>query len=88
MGCHRQQSRYEASANDSVHKVDTPDQLLAAKDEFMEKLKGVTEVNIMVMGRSGVGKSSLINTLCNNYVAEVGQGTGPTTMKCTTYRIA
>ena len=39
------------------------------------------------MGKSGVGKTSLIKVICKADSAQVGRGTGPTTDVCSTYTI-
>lgn len=42
--------------------------------EFEEQAKALTKTNIMVVGGTGVGKSSLINNIFGDQVAQVGAG--------------
>lgn len=44
------------------------------KNSFAEKEKNMRKVNIIVTGKSGTGKSTLINTCLRKKVAEVGVG--------------
>ena len=43
-------------------------------DEINSKIKNLTRLNIMVIGKSGVGKSTLINSLFRGNFAETGLG--------------
>ncbi len=43
-------------------------------EKFKEELKEISHVNIMVVGGTGVGKSSLINTVFLKEIAKVGNG--------------
>lgn len=61
----------------------------AAKNKMLKnimKLKG-KEVNIMITGATGCGKSSTINALFDTEVAKVGVGVDPETMSITKYEL-
>lgn len=60
-----------------------PDSL--SKRELEERLKKLrnTKVNILIVGPTGVGKSSTINALFKTEVAKVGMGSSPETMEIT-----
>lgn len=46
-----------------------------------------TKINVLVVGGTGVGKSSTINALFNTEKAKVGQGSNPETMDITCYEL-
>jgi GTPase SAR1 family protein len=52
--------------------------------QFREKMKDMQRVNVVIAGRSGVGKSTLINAVFQGNVAETGQGR-PVTSRTTEY---
>lgn len=52
--------------------------------EFDRQLKAIMKPNLMVVGGTGVGKSSLVNTVFGKEVAEVGSGR-PVTKGCKAY---
>ena len=43
-------------------------------DKFRDALKKLGRLNLLVAGRSGVGKSTLINAVFQGNLAETGQG--------------
>lgn len=46
-----------------------------AINAIKNQIKGLTHLNIAVIGRSGVGKSTLINSVFRDNLAETGVGT-------------
>lgn len=63
----------------------TPDQ----KDKILEKLNDLKnqKVNILIIGGTGVGKSSTINAIFKGNVAPVGTKANPETMEITNFKI-
>ncbi|MBQ5546673.1 MAG: 50S ribosome-binding GTPase, partial [Acetobacter sp.] len=51
----------------------------------MEQIKKKHRANIFILGKTGVGKSSLINTVFGQEVAKVGEGK-PVTQEIQEYR--
>ncbi len=59
------------------------------KEEMIERLKNLSnqEINILITGATGCGKSSTINALFDADVAEVGVGVDPMTMDIKKYKL-
>lgn len=59
------------------------------KQELYEKLcqSGLTPLDLLIVGQTGGGKTSTINTLFNRNVGKVGYGVDPETMEITPYRL-
>lgn len=57
----------------------------AVDQEFEKQIKSLEKPNLMVVGGTGVGKSSLINLIFGRKVAEVGAGR-PVTKGCNLYQ--
>ena len=86
----QQKTQYKATAEAATEKVvAVPGSMetLTACAELKRKLSDLKEMLIMVMGKSGVGKTTLIKVICKSDSAEIGRGTGPATNICTTYTI-
>ena len=76
------------AATEKVVAVPGSKETLTACEELKSELADLKEITIMVMGKSGVGKTSLIKVICKTDSAVVGQGAGPATNPaCTTYTI-
>ena len=54
--------------------VNTDEIAKKCMDAINEKLKNLKKLNIIVVGKSGVGKSTLINSLFRDKIAETGLG--------------
>lgn len=63
-----------------------PEQSLGHLKNLVEKLKQ-QKVNVLLVGGTGVGKSSTINALFDRETAKVGQGTTPETQEITFYEL-
>ena len=59
--------------------VNTDEIAKKCMDAINEKLKNLKKLNIIVVGKSGVGKSTLINSLFRDKIAETGLGRPITT---------
>ncbi len=59
--------------------VNTDEIAKKCMDAINEKLKSLKKLNIIVVGKSGVGKSTLINSLFRDKIAETGLGRPITT---------
>ena len=59
--------------------VNTDEIAKKCMDTINEKLKNLKKLNIIVVGKSGVGKSTLINSLFRDKIAETGLGRPITT---------
>ena len=59
--------------------VNTDEIAKKCMDAINEKLKNLKKLNILVVGKSGVGKSTLINSLFRDKIAETGLGRPITT---------
>lgn len=59
--------------------VNTDEVAKKCMDAINEKLKNLKKLNIIVVGKSGVGKSTLINSLFRDKIAETGLGRPITT---------
>lgn len=59
------------------------------KNDLHEKLcqSGLTPLDLLIVGQTGGGKTSTINTLFNRDVGKVGYGVDPETMEITPYRL-
>lgn len=51
----------------------------AIMDKIKDEYKNLKTLNIMVMGKTGVGKSTLINSVFNEPIAKTGIGRPVTT---------
>ena len=54
--------------------IDTDKLAQQCIDEIGKRVKNLKTLNIMVVGKSGVGKSTLINSLFRGNFAETGLG--------------
>lgn len=54
--------------------IDTNQIILDCMNVIQEKVKNLTTLNIIVAGKTGVGKSTLINSVFRENLAEVGMG--------------
>ena len=57
------------------------------KYEISSKLGDNLPLDVMIVGATGAGKSSLVNALCGGAVACVGEGVDPETMDITRYAL-
>ena len=64
---------------DNGMEVNTDEIAKKCMDAINEKLKNLKKLNIIVVGKSGVGKSTLINSLFRDKIAETGLGRPITT---------
>lgn len=53
-----------------------------AINAIVEKIKNLNTLNIIVAGKTGVGKSTLINSVFKEKLAETGMGKPVTTHMC------
>ncbi len=60
--------------------IDTDNMAQQCIDAINDKIKNLKKLNIIVVGKSGVGKSTLINSLFRGNFAETGLGS-PVTSK-------
>ena len=65
--------------NEKWMEVNTDEIAKKCMDAINEKLKNLKKLNIIVVGKSGVGKSTLINSLFRDKIAETGLGRPITT---------
>jgi len=71
---------------EEIMKLDIPDKEKAARLSRLLKVRN-KKVNIMLVGSTGVGKSSTINALFNTDVATVGVGVDPETSLIEKYKL-
>lgn len=72
---------------DDIQSMNIPDYTKQQLQVILLKLLNEEQINIMITGATGCGKSSTINALFGKEVAKVGTQVGPETMKITKYEL-
>jgi len=73
---------------EKIGNLDIPDYLknFNFKKKVEEKMENMKKLNVVIIGKTGVGKSTLINAIFGQEVAKVGTGK-PITQHCESYTI-